>query len=193
MRRESARKREAKHLKQNTTELFALQCANYGALLRRTPPENRSARHKSRKNFDGPQRPVPKRECAVVNARIHGKRRGPSTTPSGRVRIRSRILSRRQRAHRPDWGTNSKGLGTPWTNGDSSCPGDNASEQFCLKMCWMSWLSDRTLIALRLLRSRQAWHSAFQMCSELQRSCEKNTASFESSDKYFGIGCMRGA
>ena len=52
---------------------FTLQSANFGALLRRAPLENRSASHKSRKNFDGPQRPVPKRECASVNARIHVK------------------------------------------------------------------------------------------------------------------------
>jgi hypothetical protein len=52
---------------------FALQCANFGVLLRRAPPENRSTNHKSRKNFDGPQRPVPNRECAAVNTRIHGK------------------------------------------------------------------------------------------------------------------------
>jgi hypothetical protein len=52
---------------------FALQCANFGTLFRRAPPENRSASHKSRKNFDVPQRPVPKRECASVNARIHDK------------------------------------------------------------------------------------------------------------------------
>ena len=52
---------------------FALHHANFGALLRRAPPENRSAGHKSRKNLYGPQRPVPKRESTPVNARIHGK------------------------------------------------------------------------------------------------------------------------
>jgi hypothetical protein len=52
---------------------FDLQCANFGTLLRRTPPEKHSASHTSRKNFDGPQRPVPKRECSDVNARIHDK------------------------------------------------------------------------------------------------------------------------
>ncbi len=50
---------------------FALQCANFVALQRRASPENLRIR-KSRKTFAGPRNPLRQRQCATVNAWMHG-------------------------------------------------------------------------------------------------------------------------
>ena len=69
--------------------VFFLQHVFLGTLVRWVTPKNRTWRHKSRKNFDGPRRPVPQRECVVVNSWIHdkhGDQGGPLGQKYSRVR-----------------------------------------------------------------------------------------------------------
>jgi hypothetical protein len=178
MSRESARERVAKHVKQKTPELLRYSAKISGLWSDEHPRKTALEARNHEKTLTVHKDLFRKESVPLWMRGFMTNTRTNSPLPVASVDGPAFFL-RRQRVHRPDWGTNSKGFGAPWTNGDSSWPGDDASEQFWLKVCWMSWLSDRTLITLRSLLSRQAWHSVFQMCSELRRSCERNTTSLD--------------
>jgi hypothetical protein len=79
---------------------FALQSTFFGALHRRAAPENPRLQPKARKNFDGPQSPVPQGECAVLHARMYVKH-GYQASPLLGASVHGSEFSRRERAHRP--------------------------------------------------------------------------------------------
>ncbi len=117
---------------------FALQNTFFGALQRRASPENLPYNHKSRKTFDGPRSPVPRGECATLNAWMNAKYASQAAPLLWASVYEPRIL-RCECTHRPFWVAKNKCFGAPRTNGGCPRHGSDASGKFRWKSSPGEW------------------------------------------------------